>query len=249
MTDEVKNLSTKPRHCFEHLEAHPGDQRLADRLMRILCHLPQASPWLRLNKLVSIYQLACAPKLDAQLERYRQPELDSLKTVLQIDNLYRYKGENDGKEKIYEHQRHLGAAILKRASDELSANLEETKQCQSFCELLQCIESATRPLEGFGQVALYDTALRIGAKLDRWPKVVYLHAGTMEGYKNLCAMCSSHANIMKTRVGQKWVMWVRLDGLPKEVQVLKPHHAENFLCIFKGYFKNSVSRHPSRPCC
>ena len=172
-TDEIENLSTKARQCFEHLEMHPGDQPQADRLLRILRQLAQASPRLRLIKLVSIYKLACAPKLDVQLERYRQPELDSLKTDLQFGNLYRYEDEKDGKKKIYPHQRRLGADILKQTSYKLSkrTNLKNIAQCQSFCELLQRIESATRPLDGFGQMALYDTALRIGAKLDRWPKV------------------------------------------------------------------------------
>jgi len=245
-TDEIEKLSTKARQCFEHLEAHPGDQPLADRLLPILRQFAQASPRLRLKKLVSIYKLACAPKLDAQLERYRQPELDSLKTVLQFDNLYRYKDEKDGKEKIYSHQRHLGACILKRASDELSANLEEIKQCQSFCELLQGVESATNAVHPFGSLAVYDTALRIGAKLDIWPKVVYLHAGTMKGYKELAGTTKDYKELKKTRVKQGWVP---LDDLREEVRELKPHHAENFLCIFKGFFNNSGSRRTGRPCC
>jgi len=246
-TDEIKNPSLKVGQCFEHLKAHPGDQPLTDRLMCNLRQLTQGSQWLLLHKLVSIYGVTYEPILDRCLDRYHQ--LDSLKTVLRFVNLYKYKDPEDQREKIYPHQRRLGADILKRASDELLANLEEIKQCRGFDELLQRIESATRPLDGFGQVALYDTALRIGAKLDRWPKVVYLHAGTMEGYKNLCAICSSHAYLRKTRVGQKWVKWVRQEDLCEEVRVLKPHHAENFLCIFKAYFKNSASRPPSRPCC
>jgi hypothetical protein len=30
---KAKDLSTKAQQCFEHLQAHPGDQPLADRLM------------------------------------------------------------------------------------------------------------------------------------------------------------------------------------------------------------------------
>ena len=140
-TDEIENLSTKARHCFKHLKAHPCDQPLADCLMRILRQLPQASPWLRLDKLVSIYQLAYEPKLHAQLKRYRR--LDSLKTVVRFDNLYKYKDE-DKREKIYRHQwRTWGMHLEAGERCKLSANLEEIAQCQSFCELLQRIESAT----------------------------------------------------------------------------------------------------------
>jgi hypothetical protein len=61
-------------------------------LMHILRQLPQGSPWLRLHKLVSIYNVTYAPILDAQLERYHQ--FDSIETVLQFDNLYK---DNEGK--------------------------------------------------------------------------------------------------------------------------------------------------------
>jgi len=74
---KAKDLSTKAQQCFEYLQADPGDQPLADCLMTILRQLPQVSPWLRLDKLVSIYQLGYGAKLDAQLDRYRR--LDSWK--------------------------------------------------------------------------------------------------------------------------------------------------------------------------
>jgi hypothetical protein len=231
---KAKDLSTKAQQCFEYLQADPGDQPLADCLMTILRQLPQVCPWLRLDKLVSIYQLGYGAKLDAQLDRYRR--LDSLETVLQFDNLYKYKDEKDQKEKIYRHQHRLGAVILRSAGEKLSKQTNLIAQCQSFEELLQRVQSATRPVHQFGPLAVYDTALRIGAKRDMWPEVVYLHAGTMKGYKEL----------MKTRVKQGWVP---LDDLPEEVRVLEPHHAENFLCIFEGLFNNSGSRGVGKPCC
>jgi len=243
-TDEIENLSTKARQCFEHLKAHPGDQASADCLMRILRQLPPGSPWLRLEKLVCIYQLAYEPKLDAQLKRYCG--LDSLETVVRFENLYKYEDKNDRNEKIYAHQRHLGAGILKRASNELSANLKGIEQCQSFCELLHCIESVTKPVPRFGELAVYDTALRIGANRNIWPTVVYLHAGTMKGYQELAGAMKDYKKLMKTRVRTGWVP---LDDLPEEVRVLKPHHAENFLCIFEGLLSNSRSRRTGRRCC
>jgi hypothetical protein len=242
-TDQIENLSTKAEQCFEHLKAQPGDQPLADCLMRILRQLPQGSPWLRLHKLVSIYNVTYAPILDAQLERYRR--LDSLETVVRFDNLYKYKDSEDQREKIYHHQRRLGAYILNTACDELSANLEGIAQCQSFRELLHCIESVTKPVPRFGELAVYDTALRIGANRNIWPTVVYLHAGTMKGYQELAGTMKDYKKLMKTRVRTGWVP---LDDLP-EVRVLKPRHAENFLCIFEGLLSNGRSRRTGRPCC
>jgi hypothetical protein len=228
-----KDRSATAQQCFEQLKANPGDQPVADRLISILRQLPEASPWLRIGNLASIYELGYASKLSDQLDRYYQ--LDSLKTVLQFDNLYK-----DQSKKIYSHQRRLGADILERASSTLSkeANLKKIEKCGSFDELLRCVESAASHIHPFGTLAVYDTALRIGAKLGQWPEVVYLHAGAMVGYRALVEG--------RRVVGQKQIP---MEGLPKEVQVLKPHHAENFLCIFKGLFKNSGSRRPGRPCC
>jgi hypothetical protein len=223
---------------LEELRANPGDRRLTRDLMEALGQLPAGSSWLQLSKLVSIYQLVHGRGLDKYLDRYRR--LGSLKAVLQFDNLYKYKEEEDQREKIYAHQRHLGADILKQASRELSKppNLEKIEECDSFATLFERVELATRHIHPFGPLAVYDTALRIGAKRRKLPKLVYLHAGAMAGYRHL----------VKERgvVGPKWV---RLDNLPKEVQVLRPHHAENFLCIFKGLFGNSGANRAAGPCC
>ncbi len=233
-----KNLSTEAQECFEELRTAPGDRQLTDRLVKILRRLPPGNPWLRLDRLVSIYNLGFAPRHEEYLDRYRK--LESLKAALRFDNLYMYKDKNDGKEKMYSHQRRLGADILKRASDELSkqANLKQISQCRSFDELLQCVRSATKRIHPFGTLAVYDTALRIGANLGKWPEAVYLHAGAMAGYRVLTG---------GRRVeGRKSVS---MGDLPKEVRVLKPHDAENFLCIFKGLFGNSGSRRSGRSCC
>jgi hypothetical protein len=42
-----------------------------------------------------------------------------------------------------------------------------------------------RPIPGIGELAVYDTALRIGARLGLEPAKVYLHAGTRAGAKAL----------------------------------------------------------------
>ena len=69
---------------------------------------------------------------------------------------------------------------------------------------------------------VYDTVLRIGAKLDLFPDRVYLHCGTREGARAL---------------GLKWRdPWLKVDELPRELRRLKPHEIEDFLCIYKGEF-------------
>ena len=152
----------RKRRRFGRIRTAPGDRQLTDRLVKILRRGPPGNPWLRLDRLVSIYNLGFAPRHEEYLDRYRK--LESLKAALRFDNLYMYKDKNDGKEKMYSHQRRLGADILKRASDELSkqANLKQISQCRSFDELFQCVRSATKRIHPFGTLAVYDTALRIG---------------------------------------------------------------------------------------
>jgi hypothetical protein len=66
---------------------------------------------------------------------------------------------------------------------------------------------------------VYDTALRIGAKLGLEPDVVYLHRGTRSGVK-----------VLGMDAGRPFV---RPDELPDELRVLRPHEIEDCLCIYK----------------
>ena len=73
----------------------------------------------------------------------------------------------------------------------------------------------------------------VGNYLDRWPQVVYLHAGTKIGYEVLTGLSTkSH--------------YVDMEDLPKPLQVLEPYHVENFLCIFKDHFGNGGG--PTKAC-
>ena len=66
---------------------------------------------------------------------------------------------------------------------------------------------------------VYDTAWRIGAKLELEPELVYLHAGTRKGAKAL-GLDSRRENIDP-------------QDLPLPLQRLRPIHIENFLCLYK----------------
>jgi hypothetical protein len=66
---------------------------------------------------------------------------------------------------------------------------------------------------------VYDTALRIGAKLGLEPEVVYLHRGTRRGVRAL--------GLDADRT------FVALGELPHELRALRPHEIEDCLCIYK----------------
>lgn len=68
---------------------------------------------------------------------------------------------------------------------------------------------------------VYDTALRIGAKLGLEPERVYLHAGTRVGARAL---------------GLDWrAPSILSQDLPSQLRLLPAWQVEDLLCIYKEY--------------
>ena len=74
-------------------------------------------------------------------------------------------------------------------------------------------------------MAIYDTALRIGAKLHLEPDQVYLHRGTREGARRL-GIGSSERSIPANR-------------LPPPLRQLKAREIEDVLFIYKDEFRRN----------
>lgn len=53
--------------------------------------------------------------------------------------------------------------------------------CKVFGELLELVDDAIRPIDGVGDLFVYDAAVNIGANRKLEPERVYLHRGTREG--------------------------------------------------------------------
>src|SRR5690349_11857161 len=83
--------------------------------------------------------------------------------------------------KRFRHQSRIPKAALERASRALLRNLRRLGRCKSFDALLKQVHSATSAIPGIGPLMVYDTAVRIGARLGLSPQQVYLHAGTRHG--------------------------------------------------------------------
>jgi hypothetical protein len=127
--------------------------------------------------------------------------------------------------KRYHHQRRLPRALLKQAATELKrAGL---KRSRDFDELHERVSRAIGSLHGIGELTVYDTALRIGARVGYLPKRVYLHSGTRTGAKAL---------------GLNWrAPFVEVGELPPALRVLAPHEIEDCLCIFKKRLESVAS--------
>jgi len=83
----------------------------------------------------------------------------------------------------FDHQRRLPRAVLEAAAAELSrARLDDAPD---FDVLQRRVKAAIGSISGIGELTVYDTALRVGAKLGLLPTRVYLHSGTRDGARAL----------------------------------------------------------------
>src|SRR5690349_20721892 len=87
--------------------------------------------------------------------------------------------------KRHPHQYRNPAASLEESRRRLLANLPGLREAGSFQELIELVEQLIRPLERMGEMVVYDTALRIGARFDLEPEKVYIHRGTRDGIRKL----------------------------------------------------------------
>ncbi len=95
-----------------------------------------------------------------------------------------------------------------------------TEEVRTFEELLERVETLIGAIEGVGRLMVYDTSLRIGARVGVEPDRVYLHAGTREGARALG---------LATDRG-----FLFMEELPLQLRRLKPREVEDLLCIYKA---------------
>jgi hypothetical protein len=126
--------------------------------------------------------------------------------------------------KRYNHQRRLCHGLLQVVARKLGR--ARLNLATDFDDLHAKIEEVIGSLHGVGELMVYDTALRIGAKLNHWPKRVYLHAGTRAGARAL---------------GLDWrAKSLPMSAFPKVLQQLKPYEVEDVLCIFKDQLESAI---------
>jgi hypothetical protein len=164
--------------------------------------------------IVREYQQSHRDGLHDQLKSFRQE--DSLRdAIMRAAHARRPDG------KRYAHQRRIprnaiDTAALKSASERFS---KRVPNCRDFEALHHCIASEIGSIKGIGELMVYDTALRIGAKRGLGPTRVYLHRGTRRGARALGLDCRRPR--------------IKLSEFPPELQSLKACEVEDCLCIFK----------------
>src|SRR3990172_6384135 len=174
--------------------------------------------------IVHHYRQEFLPEDQAWFEYYKQLTLSRA-----IEKAALARGPSDEK---FSHQWRIPNAVLNEAKNALLSQQEAIATCGSFDELHKLVEETAGAIPGFGELAAYDTSIRIGAHLDLWPDKIYLHAGTKIGYQALG--------------GNPNAKLAPREEMPPELQVLEPHQIEDVLCIYKAELQGKIASDDAR---
>jgi len=137
----------------------------------------------------------------------------------------------DNRKKRYSHQRRLKKVSLEQAQQILLTDIQSIEQARDFDALFELVDRILKPVNGIGELYVYDTALRIGSKKGIYPTKIYLHAGTRVGAKAL-------GFDGKAETLEKSALLVKYP----EFHPLEPHEIEDVLCIFKADLKKASNK-------
>ena len=129
--------------------------------------------------------------------------------------------------KRHPHQHRIPPKSLLESRRRLLDHLAAVRAATSFDDLIELVDHLIRPLERIGELVVYDTSLRIGARFGLAPQKVYIHRGTREGIRKLGLDAKRET--------------IEMHELPRAVQKLAPREAEDFLCVFKNALGASVA--------
>lgn len=135
----------------------------------------------------------------------------------------------DGKR--HPHQRRISSALLEQAG-ELLAQVD-LSTARNFEELHSKVGETIGGLHGIGELAVYDTAHRIGAFLGIEPAHVYLHRGARAGARSLGLGRGSST--------------LQVSELPTEFNRLAPQEIEDCLCLFRHDLKRLTATDRREP--
>jgi hypothetical protein len=119
----------------------------------------------------------------------------------------------------HSHQYRLPPSLLLTCARRLETALPVLSRAQSFDVLFRTVADTIGQLPGVGELMVYDTATRIGAKLGLEPQDIYLHRGVRIGARGL-GLPTNRATV---GVGE----------LPKAFRRMPAYQLEDVLCIYK----------------
>ena len=122
------------------------------------------------------------------------------------------------------NKRGIPFEISKQVRDNLIKRMNDILKARSFDEIYQIVTDCK--VKGFGELSIYDTALRISSHLNIEPDKVYLHAGSRKG-----------AELLEQKgyieVGSSKKKFLKIEDLPKPLQNQKADDTQHFFCSMK----------------
>ena len=167
----------------------------------------------KINNIIAHYEKLKAGNPDTWIEfTCKQSDLSSAISVATLSVNHLSKKHN--------HQKRLQKTNLESFKKKLLIRQKDIQNVADFDKLLQIMVDCK--VKGIGDVACYDVAIRIGNRLGKHPKLVYLHAGTRKGLENLLGRKVKCSYIKKSDLPQ-----------PFRNSSLTCHEIEDILCIYK----------------
>lgn len=121
----------------------------------------------------------------------------------------------------------IAQAVAQRLKDQI----DRLEKCTYFSQLIKIVEECR--VSGFGELSIYDTAVRIGAFLGIAPDRVYLHAGTRVGIEAL----EKKGYLVE---GSSKKKSISVKELPHEFKGLSADEIQHFACSKKESLKNKL---------
>jgi hypothetical protein len=172
--------------------------------------------------------------LDSYIAHYSS--LPDLKSAIINGCSAKFKILHEGKEYELKHthqeefiddkgnQKGVNDLVLSTMAVKIALKEKELSEALSFDEVYEIVKLCK--VTGFGELSIYDTAVRISAYLGFKPNRVFLHAGTRIGAKSL-----EKKGLLGEGLSEKDTLPVC--DFPQPVHKLDALQLENFLCSFK----------------
>lgn len=181
-----------------------------------------------LNNIVEDYIARFRPRAAQELRWFQiQPTLES---AVSLAALAKTPGG-----KRFSHQRRIPQSVLNESRRRLLKSFRKFKNVRSFEELHDLVRNRLETVKGIGRLTIYDTSVRIAAKLGLEPNVIFLHAGTLVGARRLQLDTSRK--------------FITIDQLPRAFRRLRPREIEDVLCIYKDQLFLKAASLPTRMNC
>lgn len=182
------------------------------------------------QEIVDHFKRCVRPRRRDELAYYRSPS--SLSDAISRAALSTDWRSTDDRVRRHSHQRRIPALVLRRVERELLAAVPFIRACTSFENLHELIALRLAPIRGAGELLVYDIAQRIGIFRKLEPEVVYLHAGTRQGAKEL----GIRGKVVSRR------------ELAAEFRSLSPSELEDLFCNYKDALAGAALPESMTPC-